>query len=113
MVSHRADYPRSSYPVNGRGVARTPVTPHRLYLALGDRAETRQAAYRKLFRGMLSADFLADLRRATNGNLALGDAGFQAQAAAELGRRVTPGKPGRPGLVKTPVSGDLFGAGSD
>ncbi len=83
--------------------------PHGLYPALGDRAETRQAAYRKQFRDMLWAELIADLGHATNGNIAR----FQAQAAAQLGRRVTPGKPGRPRLVEAPASGDLFAAGSD
>ena len=62
MVSHPADYPPagypwSSYPMSGRGAAGTLVTPHRKYLALGDRAEIRQAAYRKLFRDMPWAEF--------------------------------------------------------
>ena len=113
MVSRPADYPWSSYPVNGRGAAGTLVTPHRKYLALGRRAETRQAAYRKLFRGRLSADFLAAVRHATNGNFALGEARFQARAAARLGRRVTPGKPGRPRRARVPASDDLFEVGSD
>ena len=113
MVSHPADYPWLSYPVNGRAAAGTMVTPPPLCLALGDRAETRQAAYRKLFRGRLSADFLAAVRHATNGNFAHGDARCQAQAAARLGRRVTPGKPGRPRRAKAPASGDPFRAGSD
>ncbi len=113
LVSHPADHPWSSYLANGRGAAGTLVTPHPKYLALGDRAETRQAAYRKLFRGRLSADVLAAIRHATNGKFALGDARSQAQAAARLGRRVTPGKPGRARLVKTPASGDPFRAGSD
>ena len=114
MVSHPGDYPPadnpgSSYPMNGRGAAEALVTPQRLYPALGDRAETRQAAYRKQFRDMLWAELIADLGHATNGNIAR----FQAQAAARLGRRVTPGKPGRPRLVEAPASGDLFEAGSD
>ena len=37
-----------------------------------------------------------EIRRATNGNFALGDARFTDQIAAALNRRATPGLAGRP-----------------
>ncbi len=96
MVRAPSAYPWSSYPANARGAADPVVSPHPLYLALGRSPAARQAGYRALFRGRLNANFLAAVRTTTNGNFVLGDSGFQARIAAALGRRVTPGKPGRP-----------------
>jgi len=45
---------------------------------------------------------------ATTGNYALGSSQFQAQIAAALGRRVSPGKAGRPGKKCEPELKDLF-----
>ena len=96
MVARPADYPWSSYHANARGQTDALIVPHPLYLAL-DRADAkRRSAYRALFRKRLAPDFVDKLRRATNGNFAFGDEAFEAQVAAALGRRVTPGKPGRP-----------------
>ena len=50
MVEHPADYRWSSYRANAQGEDDRQVSPHRLYVALGDTAEHRQAAYRELFR---------------------------------------------------------------
>ncbi|OZA28742.1 MAG: transposase, partial [Hydrogenophilales bacterium 17-64-11] len=41
-------------------------------------------------------------------NYALGSPRFAEQMAAALGRRVTPGKSGRPRKESEPVSGDLL-----
>ncbi|MFZ4535468.1 hypothetical protein [Propionivibrio sp.] len=49
-----------------------------------------------------------EIRRATNGNFALGDTRFGEQIAKVLGRRVQPGKAGRPRKTPEPESGDLF-----
>jgi putative transposase len=110
MVDHPSDYRWSSYRANAEGERDTLVVPHRLYRVLGSRSETRQAAYRALFRDDPAPAFLADIRRATNGNFALGDRGFQTRVASALGRRVTPGKPGRPRRKKVSSWGGLFGA---
>jgi putative transposase len=108
MVAHPAEYRWSSYRANAEGEADPVLAPHRLYLALDARPDRRQAAYRALFRDRLAGDFVDELRRATNGNYALGDSRFRARAAAAFGRRVTPGKRGRPWRSKEPDSGDLF-----
>jgi putative transposase len=50
-----------------------------------------------------------EIRTATNGNYVLGNSRFQAQIAMALGRRVVPGKSGRPRRRAELVSGDLFG----
>ncbi|MCE9568451.1 MAG: transposase [Rhodocyclales bacterium] len=109
MVEHPADYRWSSYRANGQGEDNALIRPHSLYEALGLDAVTRQAAYRELFRYALEPGLIDQIRRATNGNFALGSERFAAAAAATLGRRVLPGKSGRPRKVVPPGSGDLFG----
>lgn len=80
------------------------VKPHSLYLALGSDDSGRQAAYRELFRHELEAGLIDEIRRASNGNFALGNERFAAQVAAALGRRAAPGKSGRPRKQQSPES---------
>ena len=67
-----------------------------MYQALGMDAASRQAAYRELFRVQLDIGLVDEIRKATNGNYALGNALFVQQIEEALGRRVTAGKAGRP-----------------
>lgn len=104
MVEHPAEYRWSSYRANGQGEDTTSISAHPLYEALGLDAPSRQAAYRELFRYELEPGLVDQIRRATNGNFALGNERFAADAAAMLGRRVVPGKSGRPRMVAAPES---------
>ena len=108
MVEHPADYRWSSYRANAQGEDDRQVSPHRLYVALGDTAEHRQAAYRELFRHELEPGLVDQIRAATNGNFLLGNARFAAEIEATLGRRVSPGTAGRPRKPLVPRSKDLF-----
>ncbi|MEQ1601371.1 MAG: transposase [Methylophilaceae bacterium] len=99
IVSHPADYRWSSYGANAQGEASAVIQPHALYAALGGDAVSRQAAYRELFRYALDIGLIDEIRRATNSNYALGNAAFALQVSEALGRRVTPGKSGRPRKV--------------
>lgn len=108
MVAHPADYRWSSYRANAQGESDALVQPHEAYRGLGMDAASRQAAYRELFRHDLEAGLVDQIRRATNGNFALGNDCFAEQIATALGRRVTPGLPGRPRKVPEPESGELF-----
>lgn len=108
MVAHPAEYRWSSYRVNAQGEENRLVTPHPLYLALGADALGRQIAYRELFRNELEQGVVDAIRQATNGNFALGDVRFGEQIAQALGRRVLPGKSGRPRKSPAPESGALF-----
>ncbi|SFF08499.1 hypothetical protein [Nitrosomonas sp. Nm166] len=108
MVAHLAEYRWSSYRANAQGETDALVKPHPLYLALGLDDAGRQAAYRALFRYELKPELVDEIRRATNGNFALGNERFTAQVSAALGRRVTPGKSGRPRKVVEPESGNLL-----
>lgn len=108
MVEHPADYRWSSYRANAQGEANPLVTPHDLYQALGPDPQTRQSAYRELFRYELEPGMVDHIRQATNGNYALGSALFGAQIEAALKQRAVPGKAGRPRKAVEPESGELF-----
>lgn len=108
MVAHPAEYRWSSYRVNAQGEADGLTEAHPTYTALGRQARQRQACYRDLFRDELEPRFVDGIRRATNGNFALGTQRFLAEVTAVLGRRATPGAPGRPCKRIEPASGDLF-----
>lgn len=56
MVRHPADYPWSSYRINGQGEPSELIKQHPLYEALGKDDAERQAAYRHLFRHELDSD---------------------------------------------------------
>lgn len=108
MVAHPAEYRWSSYRVNAQGEPDALVKPHSLYTALGLDASGRMAAYRELFRYELEPGLVDDIRRATNGNFALGNERFAAQVSSVLGRRAAPGKSGRPRQTPNPEPGVLF-----
>ncbi|MDX9767777.1 MAG: transposase [Ectothiorhodospiraceae bacterium] len=96
MVEHPRDYPWSSYRANGDGGSDPLLTPHPDYLRLGTTAEVRRDNYRALFTAHIEPELLAEIRHATNGNFALGSQRFKDEVAQMLGRRVVPGRSGRP-----------------
>ncbi|MDN5864933.1 MAG: transposase [Gammaproteobacteria bacterium] len=96
MVEHPGQYRWSSYGANAQGEASELLTPHSLYKRLGVGAKERQRAYRDLFRYQLDSGLVDQIRKATNGNYALGSERFEQEVATMLRRRVTPGKSGRP-----------------
>ena len=85
-----------SYDCNGQGETSELLRPHPVYLSLGRTGAERQAAYRELFRHELESGLVDQIRQATNGNFALGNPRFTDEIAVMLGRRVIPGKAGRP-----------------
>ena len=96
MVEHPADYPWSSYRVNGQGESSELLTPHAVYLALGCNDLSHVTAYRELFKHHLEPQLVDELRSASNGNYVLGSSRFAEEVEKVLGRRVTPGHAGRP-----------------
>ena len=108
MVVHPGEYRWSSYRANAQGEESAIVWPHERYLALGADPETRRSAYRDLFRYELEPGLVDEIHMATNGNFVLGESGFADQIARALGRRVQPGKPGRPRKQLEPESLELF-----
>jgi putative transposase len=96
MVAHPRDYLWSSYRAHAQGEADALVRDHAMFRALGRSAQERQQSYRALFRGKLDEAFIDELRSATNGGWALGDARFKRRIAKEAGRRTAPLPKGRP-----------------
>jgi putative transposase len=96
MVTHPSHYPWSSYRVNAHGAGSKLITPHPTYLNLAHAAIEREIAYRKLFDIVIPTSILNKVRRATNGNFALGNKQFTTDMAHRLGRQVTPLAAGRP-----------------
>jgi putative transposase len=96
MVAQPGQYAWSSYRANADGQENPLVTPHRLYLAIAKDAETRCLSYRDFFKQALESSTLEKIRHATNGNFALGNQQFSDSIAKSLGRRASPGRPGRP-----------------
>ena len=99
MVMKPQDYRWSSYHANGLGKSNSLIPPHDKYRRLARTATKRREVYRALFRAHLDEALVEEIRSATNGNYALGNAGFQKQIEKVLGRRVVRGVSGRP--VKT------------
>jgi len=96
MVRHPRDYRWSSYAANADGKADKLLTPHEQYLRLGRSEIARRESYRALFKAHLDEPLVDQIRQATNGNHALGNARFQEEIEAVLGRRAGRGAPGRP-----------------
>jgi len=96
MVKNPAEYNWTSFPVNAEGKTSSLITPHPLYKKLGQTDAERQRAYYRLFSHELTTEKIDTIRKATNGNFSLGDNRFQTEISEVLGRRVTPGKAGRP-----------------
>ncbi len=103
IVEYPGEYCWSSYQVNGQGRSSDLVIPHPVYQSLGRTASKRQDAYRELFRNELEPGEIDAIRKAANGNFALGNSRFQQEISEMLGRRVTPGKAGRPRKKTAPA----------
>ena len=96
MVGDPGQYRWSSYRANGLGQSDARLTPHPLYLALGDGHMTRGQAYRALFRPELDAEAAADIGQALRLGMPVGHGRFAETICARLGIRVNSGKRGRP-----------------
>lgn len=96
MVEHPADYRWSSYGANAHGLPSAIIEANPLYTQLGETSDLRASAYRELFRYQLDPGLVDQIRSATNGNYALGNARFASEVEQALGRRAVRGKAGRP-----------------
>ena len=96
IAVHASAYRWSSHRANATGAPDRPLTPHAIYLALGTDVASRARAYRALVEEVLESSEVDAIRTATRGGHALGSPGFQGQISAMLGRRVAPGRRGRP-----------------
>lgn len=108
MVEHPGEYRWSSYRANAQTELSGLISPHPLYESLSSSRMQRSDIYRELFRYQLDPGLVDQIRTATNSNYALGSPRFTAEVENAVGRRVTRGKSGRPGLAPKPESGLLF-----
>jgi putative transposase len=97
-VTYEAASVNQASRANGLGQQDALISPHPLYLALGQTAKQRQSAYRALFRAQLDADPIDDIRLALNQNQPLGNARFYAKIEKVTGQRREPKPRGRPRL---------------
>ena len=87
MVEHPAAYPWSSYHSNAGDRKITLLTPHALYLVLGNTDTERKSAYQSLFLSHFSENTIQTIHDATNKAWALGDEQFIKQVSNTLSRR--------------------------
>lgn len=104
MVAHPNQYPWSSYRRNAHGETSHVITPHAIYTDLASRPTMRESAYRHLFTDAIPTRVLNKVRRATNGNYAVGSKAFTDQLEAILGRAVVPHLGGRPPKLQASAS---------
>jgi putative transposase len=96
LVDDPAQNRWSSYRHNGLGQANTLLTPHSLYLQLGESDQQRQAAYRALFGPQLERAAIDDIRLTLNQNQPLGNGRFLDEIERMTGQRREPRPRGRP-----------------
>ncbi len=96
MVVSPGDYRWSSYRINATGGERGVITPHPLYLALGQSPKERAYAYRELFRNVLEPDEVHNIRTTVQAGTPLGNERFKQQIEQTLHRKVGHSRRGRP-----------------
>ena len=102
-------YEWSSYRANAAMQFDGCLMPHEEYLRPGFSAGARGDAYVQLFSSDPRYWRTDEIRKATNGNVVLGSDTFKRQLATTLGRRVEPGKAGRPAARGDQDQPDLAG----
>jgi len=97
MVVDPAEYRWSSYRANALGAVDPIITPHALYLALGDGNRQRCAAYRNEIGTPIASGELSRIRDATQNAWALGGKAFldRVDALSRRSRRLALGRPVR------------------
>ncbi len=89
MTNGPGEYRWSSYRSNALGYHDGNITPHRLYLKLGETSEMRHQAYRALFRSHIDSETLQLIRDNTQQNTIIGNSRFEDEIKLMLKRRVT------------------------
>jgi putative transposase len=104
LVGSARDFPWSSAR-HHLGLGRDPlVTDHPLYWAIGNTPFEREAAHERLLERALTAEKTAEIADAMAKGWALGGDSFKAGLEEHTGRRVRPGRRGRPRKTPGPAS---------
>lgn len=90
MIKHPAEYLWSSYRHNAMGKQIKLITPHPIYLGLGNDSHERQFRYRALFDQQIPDYTLEEIKTATNKAWVLGDSKFKQQMEQQLGFTLPP-----------------------
>jgi len=96
MVCLPEEYPWSSYSGNAQGCMNELVTPHGIYLKLGQMRVERFAAYTALFKIYLDKDVIGKIRKSCQTGTPLGNDYFKAKIEQKLERKVGQARRGRP-----------------
>ncbi len=96
LACYPGDYEWSSFRANAGEMNDLSLIAHEVILALGASEPARHRAYRELFEAPLPTEKVGEIRKATNGNYALGSEAFRRRIFVATGRRASPGKAGRP-----------------
>jgi putative transposase len=79
------------------------LTPHQVYLDLGQTEQQRFENYRSSFKTMIDHKLIDTIRKSTNTGLALGNSKFISEIEKLTGKKVTAKKAGRPKKSKLKV----------
>ena len=101
MVSDPAQYPWTSYRANALGHYNPILTPHPLYLALGQNEDNRRENYRSIFKTQLDQSATNNLRIAIQQNQPIGNSLFHTMIEQTTGVRREARPRGRPRTVAT------------
>ncbi len=101
MVDVPEDYRWSSVHTHLARASDPLITPHPLYLAMGQDQTERANVYRQWLDAGIAPDDLQYLRAYASQERALGDERFQRMVETTLGRPATCRPRGRPRLVRT------------
>ena len=96
MLTHPGEYPWSSFAHNAHGRPDPLLTVHPVYQQLGADAQSRQHAYRELFRHHMDHSIIHEIRETLNQELVLGRDDFKDRIEQMTRRQSRPGQSGRP-----------------
>lgn len=96
MVNSPLDYAWSSYAVNALGKLEKLVSPHDIYLALGQHKDERERAYRDLLNQGLASEQIQEIRATLQTGTPLGNNRFREQIENTLNCKVGQARRGRP-----------------
>lgn len=96
MVEAPSEYKWSSHSTNAHGVRSSLLTPHPIYLSLGNSESERLRAYRLFFKGQVDPMLIDAIRLSTQKGLVIGNDIFKSQLEELHGRRVDNLTLGRP-----------------
>jgi putative transposase len=100
MVKQPADYPWSSYHFNAMGKPNPIIAPHDCWLLLGENNDTRNEAYRALFREKLDQQDIKRIHQSLNTGLPTGSDKFRREIEQALSVKLGHGKRGRPRKIQ-------------